>query len=115
MFSLGQDLKYYLCIGSVSMCNGIDGLSGIVRNKLGRNPLSGEVFIFISKNRYNMKLLHWEQGGFVLYQKRLEAGTFELPEYDTSLSSYKMEWSTLVMLVEGIKLKKVRYRERYTV
>lgn len=95
------------------MRNGIDGLSGIVRTKLGRDPLSGEVFIFISRNRYNMKLLHWEPGGFVLYQKRLETGTFELPEYDPSLSSYKMDWSTLVMLVEGIRLKKVHYRERY--
>ena len=115
MFSLGQGLKYYLCVGSVSMCNGIDGLSGIVRNKLGRDPLSGEVFIFISKNRCNMKLLHWETGGFVLYQKRLEAGTFEIPEYDSKLLSYQMDWSTLVMLIEGIKLKKVRYRERYKV
>ena len=113
MFCLGQELQYYLCIGAVSMCNGIDGLSSIIRQRLGRDPLSGEVFIFISGNRSNMKLLHWEPGGFVLYQKRLEAGTFEIPEYDPSLSSFKMEWSTLVMLIEGIRLKKVSYRERY--
>ncbi len=113
MFSLNESLRYYLCIGSVSMRNGIDGLSGIIRNKLNRDPLSGEVFIFISSNRCNMKLLHWEKGGFVLYQKRLEAGKFELPEYDNNLSSYKMDWSTLVMLVEGIKLKRGRYSQRY--
>lgn len=113
MFSLGEDLKYYLCIGSVNMCNGIDGLSGIVRSKLGRDPLSGEVFIFISANRYNMKLLHWERGGFVLYQKRLEAGTFEIPEYDKNQASYKMDWRTLVLLIEGINIKKLRLRKRY--
>jgi len=113
MFALGQDLQYYLSIGSVCMCNGIDGLSGIIRNKLGRDPLSGEVFIFISKNKYNMKLLHWERGGFVLYQKRLERGTFKIPDYDITKASFKMEWHTLIMLIEGITLKQTHLRKRY--
>ena len=60
-----------------------------------------------------MKLLHWERGGFVLYQKRLEKGTFEIPDYDEEKSSYKMDWHTLVMLIEGIKVKECGMRKRY--
>ena len=115
MFSLGQDLHYYLTIGSVDMRNGINGLSGIIRNQLQRDPLSGEVFIFISKSRHSLKLLHWERGGFVLYQKRLEVGTFELPIYDKEQSSYKLEWRVLVMLIEGIKIKRTYMRKRYEI
>lgn len=49
-----------------------------------------------------MKLLHAEDGGMVLYVKRLEEGTFRLPAYDSRNRSYPMEWRDLVMMVEGI-------------
>ena len=49
-----------------------------------------------------MKLLHAEDGGMVLYVKRLEEGTFRLPAYDSRGRSYPMEWRDLVMMVEGI-------------
>ena len=49
-----------------------------------------------------MKLLHDEDGGMVLYVKRLEEGTFRLPAYDSRSRSYPMEWRDLVMMVEGI-------------
>ena len=58
--------------------------------------------IFINRQRTTMKLLHAEDGGLVLYIKRLEEGTFRLPEYDQQSKSYPMEWRDLVMMVEGI-------------
>lgn len=45
-------------------------------------PLGGAVFIFFSKNRQQVKMLKWDGDGFLLYQKRLERGTFELPFFD---------------------------------
>ena len=48
-----------------------------------------------------MKLLHAEDGGMVLYVKRLEEGTFRLPAYDSRSRSYPMEWRDLVMMAEG--------------
>ena len=62
----------------------------------------GDVFIFINRSRTTMKLLHAEDGGMVLYVKRLEEGTFRLPAYDSRSRSYPMEWRDLVMMVEGI-------------
>ena len=49
-----------------------------------------------------MKFLYAEDDGLVLYIKRLEEGTFRLPEYDQQSKSYPMEWRDLVMMVEGI-------------
>ena len=50
-----------------------------------------------------MKLLHAEDGGMVLYVKRLEEGTFRLPAYDSRSRSYPMEWRDLVtMLSDGM-------------
>ena len=50
-----------------------------------------------------MKLLHAEDGGMVMYVKRLEAGRFKLLKYDPESKSYSMEWRDLVMMVEGIQ------------
>ena len=95
------------------MRKSFDGLCGIVSSQLHRNPMSGEVFVFINKSRNRIKILRWEPGGFVLYHKRLESGTFELPAYNTSSNSYSMSWDVLVMMIEGIALKYIKKRRRF--
>ena len=37
-----------------------------------------------------------------MYVKRLEAGRFRMPEYDSDSKTYFMEWRDLVVMVEGI-------------
>jgi len=96
------------------MRKSFDGLSGLVQSKLHRNPMSGEVFIFISRRRNTIKLLHWEQGGFVLYYKRLEQGTFEIPKFNAETSGYQIRWSDLMMMVEGISIRNIKHRKRYS-
>ena len=71
MFSLNNHQKYYLYGPALDMRKGFNGISGIIRTQLGKNPLSGEVFIFINRRRDRMKILVWEAGGFVLYYKLL--------------------------------------------
>ena len=74
---------------------------------MDRDPLSGGVFIFLNRRRTHIKLLVWDRSGFVLYYKRLEEGTFELPKSETPT------WDQLVMMLEGVSMKKVQYRKRY--
>ena len=76
MFSLGSSHRFYLYDGHFDMRKSFDGLFGLVITVMGRQPTSGEVFVFLNRNRTHIKLLHWEHGGFVLYYKRLERGTF---------------------------------------
>jgi transposase len=57
------------------MRKGFNGLSGLVNNELDRNVLSGDVFIFVNRRRTLIKLLVWDQSGFIIYYKRLEQGT----------------------------------------
>ena len=95
------------------MRKSFDGLSGIVQGQLERNPTSGEVFIFINRRKNKVKLLRWEQGGFILYYKRLEAGTFELPIFADNAVSCQMSWPGLMLMIEGISIKKSKQRRRY--
>lgn len=95
------------------MRKGFDTLCGVVRSRMGRDPLSGEVFIFINRQGNTVKLLHWERGGLVLYHKRLESGCIERPVYDPGQKSLSMKWSTLVMMIEGISVKNMILRKRF--
>ena len=95
------------------MRKSFDALCGIISSQLLKNPLSGEVYIFINKTRNKIKLLHWESGGFVLYYKRLENGTLELPETQLGSQSVKISWPDLVLIIEGISLKNIQKRKRY--
>jgi transposase len=113
MFSLTDNLQYYLCTGSTDMRKGFDTLCGVVRSQMGRNPLSGEVFIFVNRQHSTIKLLHWERDGLVVYHKRLEAGNFERPHYDDKQSSFQMKWSELVMMIEGLSMKNIVQRKRF--
>ena len=84
------------------MRKGINGLCGVVHDQMGQDVKNGDVFIFINGERKIMKLLHADDGGLVMYVKRLEAGRFRLPQYDADTRSYFMEWRDLVVMVEGL-------------
>lgn len=61
MFSLGDSEVYYLSRTATDMRKGFDALCGEVRRGMGRDPISGEVFIFYNAHRTRLKLLHWER------------------------------------------------------
>jgi len=103
MFCLNDTMRYWLCPGRTDMRKGISSLCGVVHERMGSEVKNGDVFIFIGQSRRLMKLLHAEDGGMVMYVKRLEAGRFKLPDYDEQTQSYRMEWRDLVMMVEGIQ------------
>jgi len=113
MFSLTATHRYFLYRQAADMRNSFDGLCGIVRGQIHMDPVNGDVYIFLNKQRNLIKLLHWENGGFVIYYKRLEAGSIELPSFDNSQISCIVKWSQLVMMIEGISLKHIKTRKRY--
>ena len=113
MFSLTSSFRYYLYRGVTDMRKSFNGLSGIVQNELHRDLMSGEVFIFINRRRDKVKLLRWETGGFILYYKRLESGTFELPVFDKDAVSCQMRLTDLILMVEGISIEKSKRRKRF--
>jgi transposase len=75
--------------------------------------MCGDVFIFINKPRNRMKLLRWEAGGFVLFYKRLEKGTFELPVQIQPSLSQVIDYGELAMMVTGISMKYAKKRPRF--
>ena len=113
IYGLSGQIRYYLYTTETDMRKGFDALSGIVRNELLQDPLCGDAFIFINRRRNLLKLLVWDQTGFVIYYKRLESGTFELPAKKNGHKSVVIQREELVMILEGISLEKTKRKRRY--
>jgi transposase len=95
------------------MRKGFDSLCGIVTSQLKMDALSGSVFIFINKKHNQVKLLLWEGDGFAVYYKRLEKGTFEIPDTNDESSSIEATAQQLQFILQGVSLQKVHFRKRY--
>jgi transposase len=102
--------RYYLYRGAADMRKSFDGLCGLVRRELDRDPASGDVFVFLNRRRTHVKLLAWDRSGFALYYKRLEAGTFELLD---GTPGGVLSWRELLLMLEGVSLQSARYRKRF--
>lgn len=79
MISIGSATRVYLAPGSTDMRKGFEGLSGLVREKLQGDPLSGHLFLFCNAQRTRLKILFWDGSGLWVCAKRLERGRFSWP------------------------------------
>jgi transposase len=114
MFNISKAYRYFMYGRRADMRKGFNGLCGLVRNEFLQNPLSGDVFIFINRPRNRIKLLHWQGDGFAIYYKRLEKGTYEMPEINSTSASIELDAQQLLLILEGISLLSVKKRRRYT-
>jgi transposase len=113
LLHLTDQRQYHLYRKETDMRKGFDSLCGIIQNELGRQVLSGDVFIFINKPRTHLKLLLWEHDGFTIVYRRLEKGTFEVPAFNLDQDSLTITSDGLHFMLKGIKLSSVKYRKRY--
>jgi transposase len=113
MFALTKTMSYYLSPGSIDLRKGIYSLYQIVKSEMKRNPLSGEVFIFLGKNRRCIKILLWEKDGILLYHKKLEKGAYEMPIKSSFKGDYGIEWRTFILMMEGIVMRSAKFRKRF--
>ncbi len=111
MLALSPKLRFWFYREPTDMRKGFDGLSGLIRSQVGGDPLSGDVFIFVSRARTHVKLLYWDGDGYVLYYKRLERGRFEVPS--ATALSHELRRDEVVMLLEGIRVIQARRQKRY--
>lgn len=108
MYGLSERDRYYVCTHPVSMRKGIDGLYSLIKGEFPVSPVGGGVFIFFSKDRRRVKVLKWDLDGFLLYQKRLERGTFAVPRWNAAKGCCELPWETIVFIMRGSTLLSAR-------
>ena len=114
MLSLPSLVKIYLHAAPVNLHYSFDRLAGIVRDEMGRDPLSGHLFVFRNRRGDRVKLLFWDDDGFVILYKRLEAGVFKFPVVSPETRAVQVSVADLSLLLWGIEAGSVRRRKRFS-
>ncbi|MFM7298872.1 MAG: IS66 family insertion sequence element accessory protein TnpB, partial [Planctomycetota bacterium] len=83
MLSFPTNVRVYAATHPVDGRKGIDGLAAAVRFAIGHDPLSGDLFLFLSRRCERARILYYSHNGYWLITKRLERGRFHLPWDDT--------------------------------
>jgi len=111
MISLPTSVRIWLATGATDLRKSFDTLAELVRQQLGGDPLSGQLFVFRNKRADRVKLLYWDEDGFVILYKRLEAGTFRFPQAEAT--GVEIRAADLQMLLDGIDLDSVHRQKRF--
>ena len=111
MLTLGTSGRIWVCVEPIDGRKSFDGLSAVVTAQLGRDPLSGDLFVFKNRRGDRLKILAWQGDGFALYLRRLERGSFAFPAADTAEVSVTA--TELAMILGGVELQGAKRRTRY--
>lgn len=88
----------YVFVGKTDLRKGIDGLSTLVKQKFQLDPFqTGNLFLFCGSSNRKIKGLLWEENGFLLLYKRLEAGAFQWPRSEAEARDITAEQYRLLM------------------
>lgn len=109
MLSFGAGVRIFVGIEPVDMRGSFDALAGAVR-RLGLDPSDGHLYLFFNRRRRLCKLIYFDGSGFCLFSKRLERGTFEIPEAHEGEDRVVVDAALFNSLLSGIELRAKRRR-----
>jgi len=108
------NLKVWLYRQPTDMRKQFDGLAASVQPKMHSSATSGELFVFINRNRTQMKVLYYTQGGYCLWSKRLEKGRFhQVLDNNHLTEKLPLNWAQLQCLIDGINWQKMVKNKRF--
>jgi transposase len=112
MLTVPPAVRIYLAAGATDLRGSVDGLSALVRERFGLDPLSGHLFVFRNRRGDRLKILVWDRSGFWVLYKRLERGTVAWPT-DASMTPLTITSRDLLVLLSGVDVAHTRTRRWY--
>jgi transposase len=101
-----QGVQVFVAIDPVDMRSSFDRLSGIAKEQIGYDARSGALFIFCGRRRDALKILFFDGSGMCIFYKRLDRGTFRMPEPIAEGARHvEVDDATLDALLDGIDVE----------
>jgi transposase len=112
MILLPSAVRIFLCTRPTDLRKSFDGLTGLVQECFDQDPLTGHLFLFLNRRRDRIKILYFDRDGLAIWYKRLEVGSFQLPD-PVPQDGVELQPAQLAMLLSGIDLNTARQRKRF--
>jgi transposase len=114
MFTLPSSVRIFVATEPTDLRKSFDGLSAAVEHALGKDPLSGHLFVFFNKRKTQVRCLFWDRTGYCVLAKRLAKGRFRFTEQlEAGSTLVELESVELSLILEGIELKGAVRRVRW--
>ncbi len=97
-----SEVRIFVCVEPVDMRQGFDRLAQAVKARLGTDPQSGSLFIFVNRGATRLKVLWFDKNGYCLLYKRLHRAVFELPSPSGGGSAVQIDAPRLAELLRGV-------------
>lgn len=104
MIGSTRQVTVYAFSQPADLRRGFDGLSALVREAMGRDELSGDLYLFVGRDRRRAKVLLWDGTGLCVYSKRLETGRFACLWSQKESAQVRLTMSELQLFLEGSTL-----------
>jgi transposase len=109
VLSLSRQARVFVATAPFDMRGSFDAMAGRVR-LLGLEPVDGSLYVFFSRRRTMAAILQFDGTGWCLFRKRLERGTFEVPEVPADVDRVVVDGRVLASILDGIALRAPRRR-----
>lgn len=103
--------RFYFLPGFKDMRCKAQTISEIIRSRYNRNPLNGDVYVFMSRNCKRIRLIHYEKNAYYLHEKTfVNDCTFVKLKVENDKLAYHMDWKDLVAILESPVVKELRLK-----
>jgi len=109
VLSLPRNVRVFVSMEPFNMRGSFDSMAGRAR-RLGLRPVDGNLYLFFSRRRNHAAVLWFDGSGWRLLRKRLERGTFQLPDAPEGTDRVTVDARVLASILDGIDLRAPRRR-----
>lgn len=105
-------VEIFVALEPIDLRLGFDRLAGLAETHMGRSARSEAMFLFFGKRRTALKVLFFDGTGLCIFYKRLDRGTFRLPEPLGDERVVEIEERVLDALLDGVDVEKSQREKR---
>lgn len=104
MLGVTRSVRVWACAEPMNMRKSFDGLRAAAISSMARDPLAGDMFLFVARDRKQARVLYWDGSGMVVIAKRLAKGKFNAPWEGHREKPWCLTASELGLFLEGSPL-----------
>jgi transposase len=114
MLTMPSSVRVYVAAQPTDLRKSFDGLSALVAQTFGQDPLCGHLFVFRNRRGDQIRVLFWDRTGYAILGKKLARGRFHLAhEVAAGATHVEVEAAELSLMLEGIDLTDAARRKRW--
>lgn len=97
-------VQVFVALEPIDMRYSFDRLAGLAQERIGYDARGGALFVFFGRRRDAVKLLFFDGNGMCIFYKRLDQGTFRVPQVEAGATYVEIDDGLLDGLLDGIEV-----------